>query len=237
MVKVRVATNDELAKIEEKLCEAVLETIDHAKRDPKWSNERAKALKRHLYAMTERVLGSVRANVICGTAEGGEKGREVSEREIADPELDALEEEVAELRAGVAEQRATTPGAVAKNYADRLTELRPMMAGDDDGDAAALNRVEASVDGEAMEALRKELDANLALVPELQTRLQESLSKLGRLMGELDLQRQRAPPGTIEKAINAPVGSDTPATGELPPGGDVATRRRLAHELQPAPIA
>ena len=38
MVKVRVATNDELAKIEEKLCEAVLETIDHAKRDPKWSN-------------------------------------------------------------------------------------------------------------------------------------------------------------------------------------------------------
>jgi hypothetical protein len=112
-----------------------------------------------------------------------------------------------------------------------------MMAGDDDGDAAALNGVEASVDGEAMEALRKELDANLALVPELQTRLQESLSKLGRLMGELDLQRQRAPPGTIEKAINAPVGSDTPATGELPPGGDVATRRRLAHELQPAPIA
>ena len=89
MVKVRVATNDELAKIEEKLCEAVLETIDHAKRDPKWSNERAKALKRHLYAMTERVLGSVRANVICGTAEGGEKGREVSEREIADPEMGA----------------------------------------------------------------------------------------------------------------------------------------------------
>ena len=107
MVKVRVATNDELAKIEEKLCEAVLETIDHAKRDPKWSNERAKALKRHLYAMTERVLGSVRANVICGTAEGGEKGREVSEREIADPELDALEEEVAELSARVAEQRAS----------------------------------------------------------------------------------------------------------------------------------
>ena len=111
------------------------------------------------------------------------------------------------------------------------------MVGDDDGDVAASNGVEASVDGEAMEALRKELDANLALVPELQTRLQESLSKLGRLMGELDLQRQRAPPGTIEKAINAPVGSDTPATGELPPGGDVATRRRLAHELQPAPIA
>jgi hypothetical protein len=139
------------------------------------------------------------------------------------------------LSAKVAEQRATTPGAVAKNYADRLTELRPVMVADDDD--AAVSGAAASVDGEAMEALRKELDANLALVPELQSRLQESLSKLGRLMGELDLQRQRAPPGTIERAINAPVGSDTPATGELPPGGDVATRRRLAHELQPAPIA
>ena len=89
MVKVRVASSDELAKIEEKLCEAVLETIDAAKRDPHWSEARAKALKRHLYAMTERVLGSVRANVLCGDEEAGKET--VSEGEIADPELDALE--------------------------------------------------------------------------------------------------------------------------------------------------
>ena len=42
MVKVRVASSDELAKIEEKLCEAVLETIDAAKRDPHWSEARAR---------------------------------------------------------------------------------------------------------------------------------------------------------------------------------------------------
>ena len=124
MVKVRVASSDELAKIEEKLCEAVLETIDAAKRDPHWSEARAKALKRHLYAMTERVLGSVRANVLCGDEEAGKET--VSEGEIADPELDALEAEVADLSAKVAEQRATTPGEVAKNYAERLKELRPV---------------------------------------------------------------------------------------------------------------
>ena len=64
---------------------------------------------------------------------------------------------------------------------------------EDEGDGAA-------ADGEAMEALRKELDANLELMPELQQRLQGALSKLGRLMGELDVQRQRAPPGTIAKS-------------------------------------
>jgi len=232
MVKVRVSSSEELAKIEEKLCEAVLETIDAAKRDPSWNSERAKSLKRHLYAMTERVLGSVRANVICGTGEAPTEA--VSERDVADPELDALEAEVAELSAKVAEQRATVPGQVSKNYADRLMELRPVDDGANGKDEAGPS-VEARVDGEAMEALRKELDSNLALLPELQNRLQESLSKLGRLMGELDLQRQRAPPGTVERAINAPAAS--PATGELPAGGDVATRRRLAHELQPAPIA
>lgn len=234
MVKVRVSSREELAKIEERLCEAVLETIDAAKRDAGWNPERAKALKRHLYAMTERVLGSVRANVLCGGE--GESAAGVSEGEIADPELDALEAEVAELSAKVAEQRATVPGEVAKNYSDRLMELRPVdNAGADDADVGS-SGAEARVDGEALEALRKELDANLALMPELQTRLHEALSRLGRLMGELDLQRQRAPPGTIERAINAPTGADTPATGELPPGGDVATRRRLAHELQPVPL-
>ena len=234
MVKVRVASSDELAKIEEKLCEAVLETIDAAKRDPHWSEARAKALKRHLYAMTERVLGSVRANVLCGDEEAGKET--VSEGEIADPELDALEAEVADLSAKVAEQRATTPGEVAKNYAERLKELRPVKV-DEKMDGEEEDEATARADGEAMEALRKELDANLELMPELQQRLQGALSKLGRLMGELDVQRQRAPPGTIERAINSLAGSDTPATGELPAGGDVATRRRLAHELQPAPIA
>lgn len=58
------------------------------KRDPHWSEARAKALKRHLYAMTKRVLGSVRANVLCGDEEAGKET--VSEGEIADPELDAL---------------------------------------------------------------------------------------------------------------------------------------------------
>lgn len=236
MVKVRVRSREELAKIEEKLCEAVLETLDAAKRDPGWDQARAKALKRHLYAMTERVLGSVRANVLC-EGDGAEAGaRKVSESEIADPELDALEAEVAELSARVAEQRATVPGEVAKNYAERLMELRPVESAEGEDDDAGSSGAEARVDGEAMEALRKELDANLAQMPELQARLQEALSKLGRLMGELDLQRQRAPPGTIERAINAPAGGDTPATGELAPGGDVATRRRLAHELQPIPI-
>ena len=75
---------------------------------------------------------------------------------------------------------------------------------EEDGDGAAAGR-------EAAEALRKELDANLELMPELQQRLQGALSKLGRLMGELDVQRQRAPPGTIERAINAPAGSTRPA--------------------------
>lgn len=42
-----------------------------------------------------------------------------------------------------------------------------MMVGDDDGDVVVLNRVEVSVDGEVMEALRKEFDANLAFVFEL----------------------------------------------------------------------
>lgn len=235
MVKVRVSSNEELAKIEEKLCEAVLETIDGAKRDPSWNAEKARALKRHLYGMTERVLGSVRANVICGAAGVDASVGVVSEGDIADPELDALEAEVAELSAKVAEQRATVPGQVAKNYCERLTELRPASGAN--GSAGDASAAEARVDGEAMEALRRELDANLALMPELQTRLHESLSKLGRLMGELDLQRQRAPPGTIEKAINAPTGSDTPATGDEPAGGDVATRRRLAHELAPPPLA
>ena len=160
----------------------------------------------------------------------------MSEGEIADPELDALEAEVADLSAKVAEQRATTPGEVAKNYAERLKELR-LVKVDEKMDGEEEDEATARADGEAMEALRKELDANLELMPELQQRLQGALSKLGRLMGELDVQRQRAPPGTIERAINAPAGSDTPATGELPAGGDVATRRRLAHELQPAPIA
>lgn len=234
MVKVRVSSHEELAKIEEKLCEAVLETIDGAKRDPSWNAEKARALKRHLYGMTERVLGSVRANVVCGAVTDANAG--VSEGDIADPELDALEAEVAELSAKVAEQRATVPGQVAKNYSERLMELRPALDANGDGDTET-RAAEARVDGEAMEALRRELDANLALMPELQTRLHETLSKLGRLMGELDLQRQRAPPGTIEKAINAPTGSDTPATGEEPAGGDVATRRRLAHELAPPPLA
>jgi len=234
MVKVRVSSSEDLAKIEEKLCEAVLETIDDAKRDPSWNAEKARALKRHLYGMTERVLGSVRANVICGIA--SDEAR-VSERDIADPELDALEAEVAELSAKVAEQRAMVPGAVAKNYSERLLELRPGEMSAGGGDIAGSSASDVTVDGKALEALRKELDANLALMPELQTRLHDSLSKLGRLMGELDLQRQRAPPGTIERAINAPTGSDTPATGDEPTGGDVATRRRLAHELAPPPLA
>jgi HAMP domain-containing protein len=74
-------------------------------------------------------------------------------------------------------------------------------------------------------------------MPVAKERLQKALEKLARLTNEIDNQRTRAPPGTIERAIDAaPVlGFDDDVTTEeaVALRAKNETRRRLARELKP----
>ena len=96
----------------------------------------------------------------------------------------------------------------------------------------------AHISEESLEETKRKLEISLAAMPAMKERLRKALDKLAKLMNEIDNQRTRAPPGTIERAIDTAsvfgFEEDTYTSEEATAlKGKNETRRRLAKELRP----
>lgn len=171
---------------------------------------------------------------------------------MCDPELDELENEVQELTEKVGEQRLTGPARVLQNLENRLKDERMEIEakknnsnnnneeneeGKEDEENNKNILAAANISEEELKETKKKLEKSLAAMPVAKERLQKAMEKLARLTNEIDNQRTRAPPGTIERAIDAaPVlGFDDDVTTEeaVALRAKNETRRRLARELKP----
>jgi hypothetical protein len=276
MVKVRLKTEEELKKIEEFLADAATDMAIKAK-DKYQDLIQQNMLSFQLIKMCESVTESLGKNVLVNGREprsiveasdshGNENKREEELRKqeqrklrelLLDPELDDLENEVAELTQKVAEQRALGPSMVLKNLEKKLAKEREMNDRMQEKWFAQIEREDLEEDGtttnntnvlkkknilahisdESLEETKRKLEKSLEAMPGVHERLRKALEKLASLTNEIDNQRTRAPPGTIERAIDAaPVfgfDDDAYTTEEATAlRSKNETRRRLARELR-----
>ena len=268
MVKVRLHSPSELKKIEEFLADAATDKALEAKAT--YTDQiQQNMMSFQLIRMCESVTETLSKNVLVagrepraeeeeedddGKEEEMEEVRRKEEKRLkelmCDPELDELENEVAELTEKVGEQRLTGPARVLQNLENRMKEERAEIEAKKNKNEEELEKDEekdeennknilaaANISEQELEETKKKLEKSLAAMPLVKERLQKALEKLARLTNEIDNQRTRAPPGTIERAIDAaPVlGFDDDATTEEATAlrAKNETRRRLARELMP----
>ena len=268
MVKVRLHSPSELKKIEEFLADAATDKALEAKAT--YTDQiQQNMMSFQLIRMCESVTETLSKNVLVagrepraeeeeedddGKEEEMEEVRRKEEKRLkelmCDPELDELENEVAELTEKVGEQRLTGPARVLQNLENRMKEERAEIEAKKNKNEEELEKDEekdeennknilaaANISEQELEETKKKLEKSLAAMPLVKERLQKALEKLARLTNEIDNQRTRAPPGTIERAIDAaPVlGFDEDATTEEATAlrAKNETRRRLARELMP----
>jgi hypothetical protein len=265
MVKVRLKSPSELKKIEEFLADAATDKALEAK--AMYTDQiQQNMMSFQLIRMCESVTETLSKNVlVAGREPRADEEEEENEEEMeelrikeekrlkeltCDPELDELENEVAELTEKVGEQRLTGPARVLQNLENRLKDERMAIEAkkknnnneeEEDGKEDEENNksilAAANISAEELEETKKKLEKSLAAMPVAKERLQKALEKLARLTNEIDNQRTRAPPGTIERAIDAaPVlGFDDDVTTEeaVALRAKNETRRRLARELKP----
>jgi hypothetical protein len=268
MVKVRLHSPSELKKIEEFLADAATDKALEAKAT--YTDQiQQNMMSFQLIRMCESVTETLSKNVLVagrepraeeeeeeddGNEEEMEEVRRKEEKRLkelmCDPELDELENEVAELTEKVGEQRLIGPARVLQNLENRMKEERAEIEAKKNKNEEELEKDEendeennknilaaANISEQELEETKKKLEKSLAAMPLVKERLQKALEKLARLTNEIDNQRTRAPPGTIERAIDAaPVlGFDEDATTEEATAlrAKNETRRRLARELMP----
>jgi hypothetical protein len=259
MVKVRLKSPSELKKIEEFLADAATDKALEAKAT--YTDQiQQNMMSFQLIRMCESVTETLSKNVLVSGREPraddeDEEDLRVKEEKrlkelTCDPELDELENEVAELTEKVGEQRLTGPARVLQNLENRLKDERVEIEakknnnnneeneeGKEDEENNKNILAAANISEEELKETKKKLEKSLAAMPVAKERLQKALEKLARLTNEIDNQRTRAPPGTIERAIDAaPVlGFDDDVTTEeaVALRAKNETRRRLARELKP----
>ena len=268
MVKVRLHSPSELKKIEEFLADAATDKALEAKAT--YTDQiQQNMMSFQLIRMCESVTETLSKNVLVagrepraeeeeeeedGNEEEMEEVRRKEEKRLkelmCDPELDELENEVAELTEKVGEQRLIGPARVLQNLENRMKEERAEIEAKKNKNEEELEKDEendeennknilaaANISEQELEETKKKLEKSLAAMPLVKERLQKALEKLARLTNEIDNQRTRAPPGTIERAIDAApmLGFDEDATTEEATAlrAKNETRRRLARELMP----
>ena len=266
MVKVRLKSPSELKKIEEFLADAATDKALEAKAtytDQIQQNMMSFQLIRLCESVTETLSKNVLVSGREPRADDDDDEEDLQENEedlrvkeekrlkelTCDPELDELENEVAELTEKVGEQRLTGPARVLQNLENRLKDERMEIEakknnnneeneeGKEDEENNKNILAAANISEDELKETKKKLEKSLAAMPVAKERLQKALEKLARLTNEIDNQRTRAPPGTIERAIDAaPVlGFDDDVTTEeaVVLRAKNETRRRLARELKP----
>ena len=267
MVKVRLKSPSELKKIEEFLADAATDKALEAKAtytDQIQQNMMSFQLIRMCESVTETLSKNVLVSGREPRADDDDEEEDLQEDEedlrvkeekrlkelTCDPELDELENEVAELTEKVGEQRLTGPARVLQNLENRLKDERVEIEakknnnnneeneeGKEDEENNKNISAAANISEEELKETKKKLEKSLAAMPVAKERLQKALEKLARLTNEIDNHRTRAPPGTIERAIDAaPVlGFDDDVTTEeaVALRAKNETRRRLARELKP----
>ena len=267
MVKVRLKSPSELKKIEEFLADAATDKALEAKAtytDQIQQNMMSFQLIRMCESVTETLSKNVLVSGREPRADDDDDEEDLQENEedlrvkekkrlkelTCDPELDELENEVAELTEKVGEQRLTGPARVLQNLENRLKDERVEIEakknnnnneeneeGKEDEENNKNILAAANISEEELKETKKKLEKSLAAMPVAKERLQKALEKLARLTNEIDNQRTRAPPGTIQRAIDAaPVlGFDDDVTTEeaVALRAKNETRRRLARELKP----
>ena len=264
MVKVRLKSPAELKKIEEFLADAATDKALEAKAT--YTDQiQQNMMSFQLIRMCESVTETLSKNVFVSGREpraddDEEEDLQEDEEELRvkeekrlkelmrDPELDELENEVAELTEKVGEQRLTGPARVLQNLENRLKDERMEIEakknnneeneeGKEDEENNKNILAAANISEEELKETKKKLEKSLAAMPVAKERLQKAMEKLASLTNEIDNQRTRAPPGTIERAIDAaPVlGFDDDVTTEeaVALRAKNETRRRLARELKP----
>lgn len=266
MVKVRLKSPSELKKIEEFLADAATDKALEAKAtytDQIQQNMMSFQLIRMCESVTETLSKNVLVSGREPRADDDDDEEDLQENEedlrvkeekrlkelTCDPELDELENEVAELTEKVGEQRLTGPARVLQNLENRLKDERMEIEakknnnneeneeGKEDEENNKNILAAANISEDELKETKKKLEKSLAAMPVAKERLQKALEKLARLTNEIDNQRTRAPPETIERAIDAaPVlGFDDDVTTEeaVALRAKNETRRRLARELKP----
>ena len=266
MVKVRLKSPSELKKIEEFLADAATDKALEAKAtytDQIQQNMMSFQLIRLCESVTETLSKNVLVSGREPRADDDDDEEDLQENEedlrvkeekrlkelTCDPELDELENEVAELTEKVGEQRLTGPARVLQNLENRLKDERMEIEakknnnneeneeGKEDEENNKNILAAANISEDELKETKKKLEKSLAAMPVAKERLQKALEKLARLTNEIDNQRTRAPPETIERAIDAaPVlGFDDDVTTEeaVALRAKNETRRRLARELKP----
>ncbi|CAL6338399.1 unnamed protein product [Bathycoccus prasinos] len=251
MVKVRLKSPAELKKIEEFLADAATDKALEAKAT--YTDQiQQNMMSFQLIRMCESVTETLSKNVLVSGREpraddddDDEEDLQEDEEDLrvkeekrlkeltCDPELDELENEVAELteKNRLKDERMEIEAKKNNNDDEENEE------GKEDEENNKNILAAANISEEELKETKKKLEKSLADMPVAKERLQKALEKLARLTNEIDNQRTRAPPGTIERAIDAaPVlGFDDDVTTEeaVALRAKNETRRRLARELKP----